>query len=1329
MLPEIEAYGSAKVRVYIYAPNLDLPPVRKDAAVGGTIVQVLEEVGVAPWAMGNGQARVYIEDNVDIQSLVPRDEWMFCPVEYGQSLYVEIPLEGGGNFLTGLISVLSLALAIAVPYLAPAAWGLTTLTATGAGVATTLTNAGLAVSGGILLAGSIAGTLLAPPQPQLSSGADFGGSEDTNVFQGGRNEYRPLEPLTQVFGLVRTTLPYAARTYTEFIGDEQYLRMIFDAVGPLKCHEIRIGETVVTNDDDDVEIEILDGWPSDAAPTLFTNTVQEDRTSIDLDDDVNWKGLTTEECDEFNFDVFLPSLFLLKKETGSYRHTSTSYKYRWRVAGSDDAWNEKDVTIRSYSKKPFARNVRVKPPARGSFEIEWLLTGEPSGDVDDLYYSRDMQVISLRSVLNESPFDKRYTPSHHFMVAMRVRMSDRFSGLIDQVNFLLESYYQVYDGQNWNWQLSRSPAWARMHALIGPGNDDPMPVSMADVDRHVAFDEFCSLMDFEFNYALTSLTATDKFLGIIDGAALASGSRRNNLVSVDWDAEKPVQGEVYTQRNSWGFTDAINDLDHPHVIYARFQNAAQDYEWDELPVYADGYDESNATKIERTTIRGAVYPEQVYKITRHWMADANLRPETFSWNVGLRGLKRRRGDRVGLQHPEILIGQGPGARIHSWGVDGQLNVTDVKLDQFFDLDENTLYGLVISTFNGERISQTVNESGGRFNTFSFVEPIPAGTGIEGGEGVAFGPATMNVLDVIITRIEPGKGLSFKLTGKEYAPDVFRAYDGPIPLWQSNITFPATRRFTKPSPPEIVNALYDANSFTVLPSGELVPQIDIYYRLPVNPPLQLNRVESQFRVTDGTWQEGGRTPVIDGARVVSIDGAPEDQLVDIRIRVVDVYEQPSEWVSAVNFSLPESRPDPPPQPTGLAIAVEPNGFVLSWDRSQSLYIAGYDVFVDGERETAGLAGTSHVHACLFTAGTYRFGVASRDRWGQVGPVNEVTFTIYAPGPVKNLQPSTNDNFVLFYYELPEDGTLEVKEVELRKGQDFASAKVLGRKSGTFTSWFEPDGGVYTYWLVPVDVAGNYGAPVKRVMVVDDPPNYTLLLNREFDFSQGVKSNVLKLPDGRALAPYPVGRTLRDLINITGATTFRDLRNQGHDYLFGPIPAAANYEEVEHDYGALISTTIQSVINADELVAGGNILTHIGAKELQADPWTEQQANSVQSQGFRYVRSRFEINSDGFGFFLLNEHRLKLQSRTLQEIGKVVISEAQKVAGVAVPFSQPFVDVITFTPPVVLKPNTLEYEVLFEFDDVANPTGFIVRIVRKSDGKPFAGTVGYGPILGV
>lgn len=148
-------------------------------------------------------------------------------------------------------------------------------------------------------------------------------------------------------------------------------------------------------------------------------------------------------------------------------------------------------------------------------------------------------------------------------------------------------------------------------------------------------------------------------------------------------------------------------------------------------------------------------------------------------------------------------------------------------------------------------------------------------------------------------------------------------------------------------------------------------------------------------------------------------------------------------------------------------------------------------------SVGLVGGTTFSTKAQWAGSRTWWVAAIDVNGNVGAAGSKEMVVNLP-PAPTINPQVVDNNVLLYWTEVQ-GTLPTITYDIRRGATYATSVSLGRKSGGFTTVFETAAGLYTYWVVAVDSAGNIGTPASIVARVDQPPDYVLQLNRDSDFN--------------------------------------------------------------------------------------------------------------------------------------------------------------------------------------------------------------------------------------
>lgn len=171
--------------------------------------------------------------------------------------------------------------------------------------------------------------------------------------------------------------------------------------------------------------------------------------------------------------------------------------------------------------------------------------------------------------------------------------------------------------------------------------------------------------------------------------------------------------------------------------------------------------------------------------------------------------------------------------------------------------------------------------------------------------------------------------------------------------------------------------------------------------------------------------------------------------------------------------------------------------LRWTQSTGQFaIADYEirygVSYDLSAFIARIKGTSINIKGTWT-GIRRFWVTATDVAGNDGVPAFRDVQIYAPFAVTTLTAQVIDNNVLLRWSASIGGTLPVAYYKVLRGDTLESAELIGNTAGTFSAIFEILAGTYVYWVVPVDSAGNVGQAVSIPAIVDQPPDFELLLD--------------------------------------------------------------------------------------------------------------------------------------------------------------------------------------------------------------------------------------------
>ncbi len=147
--------------------------------------------------------------------------------------------------------------------------------------------------------------LAPPPKPRFTLSTK---QSPTLFIQAARNQASQFGRVPKVLGQHRFVPPLGAQPYTETLGSDQYLRMLFVwGYGPLEITDLKIGETPI-EDFTDVQIETRQGYDDDAPITLYTDSVIQDDMQVTLTNAAGYMTRTTDtDADEISVDITFPS--------------------------------------------------------------------------------------------------------------------------------------------------------------------------------------------------------------------------------------------------------------------------------------------------------------------------------------------------------------------------------------------------------------------------------------------------------------------------------------------------------------------------------------------------------------------------------------------------------------------------------------------------------------------------------------------------------------------------------------------------------------------------------------------------------------------------------------------------------------------------------------------------------------------------------------------------------------------------------------------------------------------------------------------------------------
>ncbi len=535
---------------------------------------------------------------------------------------------------------------------------------------------------------------------------------------------------------------------------------------------------------------------------------------------------------------------------------------------------------------------------------------------------------ALRTIRHEAPINM----SGLAMTALRIKATDQLSGMIDRFNAVVESIVPDWDGENWVEQATANPASLFRHVLQGNANARPLIDSRIDIGKLEEWHVICADNDREFNSIIDYQASVRDILLEVTAAGRASPSVIDGKWGVITDKLQTVPIQHFTPRNSFDFQGERQFDDFPHALRVRFANSEKGWQQDEMLVFDDGYDSSNATLFETLELSGITSPEQVWKDGRYHIATARLRPETYSFSTDIEYIVCTRGDLIRFTHDVPLFGLKT-ARVKSV-TDDTINVTAVELDETVEMEVGKSYSIRFRKNDGSSLVESVLTVAGETKILSFVTPFPIANTPLSGDLAMFGETGKESVELIVQSIRPSNDLSAKLTCVDAAPAIHGADSGTIPDFDSNITIPT--ELQRPPSPVIMDIQSGSEVMIRGASGNFIPRIVINLE-----PIEVNYdfdIKVFIRSADESFFSSAEFTRI-AKNTISISNIETGVVYDIKFVYLRLDGWSSKATIIANYAVIGTG-GLPSDIENFRINILGDTAHLSWDRSVNIDLSHY-----------------------------------------------------------------------------------------------------------------------------------------------------------------------------------------------------------------------------------------------------------------------------------------------------------------------------------------------------------------------------------------------------
>lgn len=664
--------------------------------------------------------------------------------------------------------------------------------------------AGAAISMAITYAAS---ALIGPRQTQDRK------ESQTYGITSARNTIVPFGPVPVVLGTHRMVPPYGAVPYTEIVGNNQYLRFVLIwGYGPVTVSDIRIGNTPI---DDYADVETEHDFNGSATQLgLYPADASQEDLSIRLTTSFVERTTPTNTT-EIGVTLTFPSGLFKQNDKGNRVNTSARIigQYRLVGAGSFTAWFDRTYTDDTAQTKRVSE--RKTGLASGQYEVRIRRTvaQSTSPKITDSCVWSDLRSFNTQAEPVRLPGIAKS--------AFRIKATDQLNGVVGQLNALVSLKIPTWNGSTWTTATSATSNPAAIFRYVLKGAPNKKPVAAANInDADLgAWYEFCATNGFAFDQVIDFQLSVRDLLQDVANAGKASPAYVDDKWTVIIEKPRSTVIQHFTPRNTRNFVGQIIYNEIPDALRVRFFNKNKGYREDERVVYDDGFNEANATTFQLIDLPGQTDPNNVYKLGRHYIASARLRPEVFTFELDIEHLVAMRGDLCRLTHDVPGIGQMSGRVVSR-------STNTIVLDEPVTRAAGKTYTLRIrETATGTTRALTVASSGATV-TSDTVEVTSGGSDVNAGDLFQFGEQNLESLEVLIAGIEYLDDLAASVTCVPYSPAIYDAATT-IPDYTTTLSDPVSASFIGPPRPSIKNIVSDEAALQVTSSGAVVPSIFVY----------------------------------------------------------------------------------------------------------------------------------------------------------------------------------------------------------------------------------------------------------------------------------------------------------------------------------------------------------------------------------------------------------------------------------------------------------------------------------------------------------------------
>ena len=937
------------------APLIDPAAGRIDISVRDGLT-LLEIVGIALPGLGVvdfPSLRVALVTQAGSEMIEAR---FWSRVRPRPGVHVVIRVVPGKNALR---SILSIVVAVA----ATALTGGTFAGLVGSTLGIGATGANALITLGVTALGNLAINALIPPPGGPSNNTP----QNRYSIAGWRNRLDPDGAIPVVLGKMRYAPPFAALSYTEIVGDFQYVRSLFLlGDGELALSDFKIGETSLA-DYQNVDIEVRDGLAGDLPVSLFPRQIAEEAVGTELTrllprDELgevipNEPGNETPivrvtGADAAGASVILawPSGLVAFDNKGRQVSEWVSVRIENRLAGAE-LWQEViELRVVASKLEAFYRQHTWNFASRGRWEVRVTMLKDENQSSQS--QSRTMWA-GLQTLRPEYPLNLTTPVS---LVALRIKATYQLNGQLDNFNLIAERLCLDWDyvSETWIKRATSNPASLFRYVLQSPANPKPVADEGIDFEQIIEWHDFCRTKDLKYDRVVDTPDTTLRDV-LTEVAAAGRASPRHDGIKWGVTIDRPQELVIdhINPRNSSDFTVTRSYFEPPHGIRVKFTDASNNYEQAQRLIRWPGH-VGEMTLTEQMEMLYKTDAAEVYRETVRRMYEALYRPDIYQAMQDGPARVATRGDLVMLSHHVIDTVQVTGRVM---AVQGSL----IELDEIVTIEDGVQYAIRFRKFADTEVFEDPDTIGS--SIVSLVSGVAGETRLltlsnggqvpQRGDLVHFGPSSQDSLPLIVSGVEAAEESANVVRMIDAAPIIDELVDAlEIPAWSGRVGAEIDENFLLPSAPRFSSIV----SGTAATGNANI----IEYRIePGSSTVAAVSYEIDHRLSGvATWSTT-TIPAANGGGEIAVYAAGD--VVVLRVRASSATGSSGPYSTLVSFMVGANDVGIPIAIAEASISVSPvlGGMMVSFATSNDLNTAAVQIYrsrseiLDRETDASGV----------------------------------------------------------------------------------------------------------------------------------------------------------------------------------------------------------------------------------------------------------------------------------------------------------------------------------------------------------------------------------------